>query len=251
MKKHYSLLLLISFLTVNTAVNSQIRFTKVDPVTDVITIHNYGSTTVNISNYQICRKLQYKILNTLTLDSGSFMLQAGGDVVLSNATLDATSSDLGLYLNSTFTSTTSMLDFLQWGSSGNGRESVANSKGIWTTGNFISTTGPYFYNGNGTTETGVSFWSNSTLGVLDFAFSKNTFAYPNPTKNIINISSGIDQLVVKAELFDILGKRLKTKHFNELSSINSFSLENIANGIYYLQLTSSKGTVTSKKVIKN
>ena len=144
MKKLYTLLFLISFLTFNPVANSQIRFTKVDPVTNVITIHNFGSSTVNIANYQICRKLQYKFLNTLTLVSGSLNLQAGGDVVLSNADLSVSSSDLGLYLNSNFTSTTSMLDFLQWGSSGNGRENVANSKGIWTTGDFITTSGPIF-----------------------------------------------------------------------------------------------------------
>ena len=32
-----------------------------------------------------------------------------------------------------------MHDFVQWGSAGNGRESVAVGKGIWTAGDFIST----------------------------------------------------------------------------------------------------------------
>ncbi|MCF6213613.1 MAG: T9SS type A sorting domain-containing protein [Flavobacteriaceae bacterium] len=249
MKKKYTFatLLLILFFFFSTTINSQIRFTKVDPVTDVITIHNYGSTSVDISNYQICRRRVYKTLNLLTINSGSLTLQAGSDVVLSSTALDATSSDLGLYLDSNFTSPSSMLDYLQWGTGGfSGRESVAVAKGIWTSGTFLGSTGPYFYNGNGT-QNGMSFWSNTVLGIKDIAFGNQTYIYPNPTKNSINIKNGSNQKIIRTELFDILGKQIILNR----NLVNSISLSKLSSGIYYIRLTGNLGAVSYKKIIKN
>jgi len=248
MKKNYIVTLsCFFFLSFHLTIISQIRFTKVDPVTDIITIHNFGNTMIDISNYQICKKFQYKALNQLTLNSGTLILQAGSDVTLSNASLDVTNSDLGLYQDSNFTSTTSMLDFLQWGSSGNGRESVANAKGIWTTGNFIATTGPYFYHGNGA-ENGLPFWNNSVLSIEDVTFSNQTFIYPNPVNTNLNIKNNANQKILKAELFDILGKRVLMSN-SSTTSISSLNLKNVAKGVYFIRLTSNLGSMSYKKVI--
>jgi len=250
MKKNYiltSLLFVLFLLYLNTS--SQIRYTKVDPVNNTLTIHNYGSSSVNISGYFICHLLSYQQLSTLTIDSGNLMLGAGNDLMISGFTLNSTASDLGLYINNNnFADPNTMIDFLQWGSSGNGRESVAVSKGIWGTGDFINTQGPYFYNGNGT-QTGISFWSNATLAVTDFTFSKQVSVYPNPVDNILNIKNGSDEVVSQAEIFDILGKRIYTNAGNKIN--NALNLSNLSSGIYYLRLTSNKGTISSKKIVKN
>jgi len=249
MKKHYIFTtLIIAFLFFPIISNSQIRFTKVDPVANTVTIHNYGNTMVNVSNYQLCHLFSYQKLSTLNIDSGSLTLVAGGNLSLSGFTINNSASDLGLYIDSNFPSSASMLDFLQWGSNGNGRESVAVAKGIWTAGNFISSTSPYFYNGNGA-QNGMSFWSNTVLGLEDIAFSNQTFVYPNPVKNILNIKNNANQKVEIAALFDILGKQVRFKNTSTLKN-NTVDLSNLSSGIYYMRLASDKGAISYKKVIK-
>ena len=250
MKKIYTLASLLIFTLIFSSPNyGQIRFTKIDPVANSLTIHNFGSSTVNISSYQICHKFSYQLLSSLTIDAGSLMLGAGNDLSLSGFTIDNTASDLGLYIDSNFSSPTSMLDFFQWGSKDNGRESVAVSKGIWTVGDFISTSGPYFYNGNGS-QNGVSFWSNTVLNIEDITFSNNTFVFPNPVKNIINIKNSTTQKVITIELFDILGKQVFYKNTNN-KNINAVDISNLSSGIYYTRLTNDSGALSYKKIIKD
>ncbi|MFK5889767.1 MAG: T9SS type A sorting domain-containing protein [Flavobacteriaceae bacterium] len=248
MKKHYIFtFLIIVFLTLSSTLNAQVRFTKIDPSANTVTIYNYGTTMVNVSNYQLCHLFSYQKLSTLNIDSGSLTLVAGGDLSLSGFTINNSASDLGLYIDNNFASSTSMLDFFQWGSNGNGRESVAVSKGIWATGDFNSTSGPYFYNGNGT-QNGITFWSNTVLSLEDITFSNNTFVYPNPVKDILNIKNSTSQLIISAELFDILGKRVSFKNY-KLN--NTLDLSNLSRGIYYIRLASDKGAISFKKIIKN
>jgi len=245
MKKHY---ILASFLIFNLFFSSlnygQIRFTKIDPSANTVTIHNFGSSTVNVSNYQICHKFSYQVLGSLSIDAGSLMLGAGNDLSLSGFTIDNTASDLGLYIDNNFASPTSMIDFFQWGSNGNGRESVAVSKGIWTTGDFISTTGPYFYNGDGS-QNGLSFWSNSTLTVADVFFSNQTFIFPNPVKDILTINIKTNQ--AKVTVFDYLGKSLLQKTINK--SKNTIDLSNLKTGIYFIRIQSDAKVGTKKLII--
>ncbi|MCH8329907.1 MAG: hypothetical protein IH946_00760 [Bacteroidetes bacterium] len=152
------LFLASTILSISFMLNAQVRLTVVDPVLDEITIHNYGSSTENINSWWLCARFSYVQLSGITVQSGSLSLAAGADVTVSGFSLNNTSSDLGLYNSSSFTSTTAMQDFVQWGGGGIGRESVAVAKGIWVAGTFISGTGPYYYIGDGT-ENGVQFWS--------------------------------------------------------------------------------------------
>ena len=55
-----------------------------------------------------------------------------------------------------------MIDFTQWGSASNGRESVAVTKGIWSPGDFIEIADTYNYTGNGN-QNGVNFWVGSQI----------------------------------------------------------------------------------------
>jgi hypothetical protein len=69
---------------------------------------------------------------------------------------------------------------------------------------------------------------------------ENINFYPNPTQNIINFSTTIEQI----EVMDLTGKRLMI--FNHEKQIN---IEALPSGIYYLRLINDK-KVTTKKVIK-
>ena len=164
MKKVCSLILL---LIIGFATQAQIRIIEVEPSSNTIIIKNFGGSTVDISTYRLCALFKYtsNLTSGITVNSGSMNLTAGSEVEFiapggaSSSWGNLTSnSDLGLYeASGSFGSTTAMIDFVQWGSGGHGRESVANSKGIWTSGEFVSGDEPYSYIGNGS-ENGASFW---------------------------------------------------------------------------------------------
>jgi hypothetical protein len=71
----------------------------------------------------------------------------------------------------------------------------------------------------------------------NFAFAKAVSLYPNPAKNLINIT-GTDS-ILKLELINLSGQSIKS-----LQPLNSVSLEGIANGMYFIKITTDKGMET-------
>lgn len=74
-----------------------------------------------------------------------------------------------------------------------------------------------------------------------------SFVYPNPTKVQLFIDSKAINFIQKIEVYSITGKLLLGKN-NDLESI---SLENLSNGIYFLKLIAVDKTAQTLKVIKN
>ncbi|MBI1930104.1 hypothetical protein HYR99_38375, partial [Candidatus Poribacteria bacterium] len=119
--------------------DAQVVLTEVDYHNDFIEITNMGASTVNISDWQLCSLFNYRKISALTVVKGSMNLEPGGVIVLSGFALNDVAGDLGLYSSGNFASALAMESFVQWGSSGNGREAVAVIKGIWKLGDFVST----------------------------------------------------------------------------------------------------------------
>lgn len=111
--------------------------------TDRIELKNVSTGTVDISNYYLITDgSTNSIISSLTLESGTLSMAAGDIVVLSGLALNDTEGDLGLYLNnSDFNVAANMEYFVRWGTiaAGNGLESVAVTKGIWTSDDFVPT----------------------------------------------------------------------------------------------------------------
>lgn len=144
-----------------------LRITQVDPNTNEITLTNYGSA-MDYSMYRLCSLFDYDPLasSDVTIVDGSFNLGMGESVTFTwmSGGMSASGADLGLYLPSgSFGSADNMIDFVQWGSAGNGREAVADAAGIWTAGDFLTVEAPYAYNGDGV-QTGIAFWGTANTG---------------------------------------------------------------------------------------
>ncbi len=105
--------------------------------TDQIEFINTGEEPVDISNWQLCHRLTYAPLNSLTVVSGSLTIQPGEFLVVSGFNLNDQSGDIGLYSSASFGNPDAMQHFVQYGAGGIGRESVAVTKGIWTAGAFV------------------------------------------------------------------------------------------------------------------
>ena len=235
---------------------SQIRFSKVDPANSVITIKNFGSDSVDISAYRLCALFQYTNsgLSPLTIVSGSLDLAPDSSVELSGFSLLPSASDLGLFTaNGGFGDTAAMVDFLQWGSGGNGRESVANSKGIWNTGDFLSTDGPYFFNG-GKNDKGLSFWSNTSTSIFkNLADEENLLVSPNPfttsTSLSFELSNSYGQDQLSLTIIDLFGRTVRSRMTLPADGKMLLNRGNLTAGVYFLKIQNGQKTIALKKLV--
>ena len=71
--------------------------------------------------------------------------------------------------------------------------------------------------------------------------------YPNPTKDIITINSP-SYFIKDVEVYDVRGRRM-SQSIEEKTNIFSINLAPLETSIYFVRITTEKGTVT-KKIIK-
>ena len=190
----------VAISVINNFSDDGIRLLCVNPTTDQVIIKNFGPNTRDISTLRLCSKFSYTnndIATDMNIINGSLTLAPGDSVVLDGFSLDDVAADLGLYTpNGAFADTIAMLDFTQWGSGGNGRESVAVAKGIWGVGDFMVYGPDYCYDGDGLTENGLMFWEqvDPPLAIIDRAVTgENVTVIIDVQQNDLNF--GPDSLV--------------------------------------------------------
>ncbi|MEH6535694.1 MAG: T9SS type A sorting domain-containing protein [Psychroserpens sp.] len=229
----------------------QFKLLVVDPAADTVTIKNFGSTTENIGSYRLCSLITYRTLSSqTTVINGSLNLAPNAEVTvsISGDWLNNTAADLGLYLpTGNFGLAANMVDFVQWGSSPNGRESVAVTKGIWTAGTFINIAPPYEFNGT-ITDFGVNFWA-TLLSVDDLDASSSFSVYPNPTNSILNIELNSSQTNLTYQVFDVLGKQVLIETLDTVN-LSQIDVSNWNNGLYLIKISNGDKTET-KRFIKH
>ena len=109
-----------------------------------IELINNGTSAVDISNYWLCNRPAYSRLSTLDIECGSLDLEAGATVTINDPAfrLDGSGDELGVYLNSNFGSSASLIDYVIWGNrNGSTREALASSDGLWIQGQRASAFG--------------------------------------------------------------------------------------------------------------
>jgi len=239
--------------------SSQIRMTQVDPFTDQVTIHNFGTTMEPLNGYWFCTKITYGPFASATVVSGSLNLAAGADVTIvvnTLAKLDNVASDLSIYFTNAggFGVATNMVDFMQYGDdfpAGFGREGEAVSQGLWAAGTFIlGDPAPWAYTGSNGTQNGVNFWTSATLSINDEQFASEVSLYPNPVKENLNVRE-LERINLKnASVYDISGRLIKLADLNNNLLEKIIDLRNIQSGLYVLKLTDIQGRVLTKKFVK-
>lgn len=160
-------LLSLVLLSTFTLANAQIRILEINPDANTMKIKNFGTSAINVSSYRSC---QFPIYPSLMSLGSPMMVMAGMEVNLDFSSTTISLSDAGgnmsVYSTSAdYNAPVNMEDFVQWGASSGGRESVADAKGIWVEGNFLMGPGPYMFTGDAT-EMGnrMPLWLNSLGG---------------------------------------------------------------------------------------
>ena len=242
-----------------------------------IEIKNIGNATADIGGWWFCNRFAYTQLpDGVTIPSGGIIVIHVGssgtntstDIFLSSmSSLNVNASDVSLYINNTFTSSSSIHDFVQWGSGGNGRESVAVSAGIWTAGDFVPDVAEGHsieYDGEGNSssdwfdqpvptigqENGIVTSVSEEIALPEgFALSQN---YPNPFNPVttIDFTVGHDSFV-KLTIFDIAGRKIDVL-LNDYTNSGSHSIEwdatRFASGVYFYTFE-AEGIRTTKKLL--
>lgn len=85
-----------------------------------------------------------------------------------------------------------------------------------------------------------------TLGVQTVS-SEQINVFPNPANQFVSLKIPNDLRKVSIKMYDITGK-ICFVHTNLESGNHDFSIENLSNGMYFLQITSDKG-ITVRKIL--
>ncbi|MCB0400155.1 MAG: T9SS type A sorting domain-containing protein [Winogradskyella sp.] len=245
MKRNYTLKILATavFAIVFTlSVSAQVRILRLDPATNSVTLKNFGGSNEPISGLWLCNFPAYGQVSSMTAVTS---LDPGEEVSFgSSVNFAPADGEFGLYTSASFASSAAMIDYMQWGSAGHQRESVAVAAGVWDVGTFINVAPPFEYTGDGS-ENGVAFWS--TLGVNEFEQGNSLRLYPNPSNSILNIefNSAITEGAI--EIFDILGKQVFIQSIvsNNLAQIDVADWET---GLYIVKISSESGEETKRFV---
>ena len=240
-----------------------VRIVQVDPSTDAIYIRNFGEDSVDISDYRLCSEFAYTggLTSDVVLLSGSPMLGAGDTLGIAWPVSDS-AADLGLYLpEGTFNDTAAMVDFLQWGGQGLGRESIADSKGIWTAGDFIEGFAPFTYIGSGS-ENGVETWMADSVAMedtmatdLDPALLQqiSVKVFPSFVDDRTTLQIGLPVAGrVSISLLDGIGKSVLEESHNVVPGTHSYEMDlsGLSSGLYYVRFSLGRDLIRTTHLIK-
>jgi hypothetical protein len=79
--------------------------------------------------------------------------------------------------------------------------------------------------------------------------SNNVLAYPNPANDEFNIRIGGANGAVEVKLYDMMGKVIDSKSYNDVPSLITFQVGHLPAGIYFYEVTNN-GNVTREKFLK-
>ena len=259
MRRIIKISIVLSFVFAAFNSNAQIRIVLVDNANGMLWVKNFGPAFVDIAGYRFTAGLSYApALTSLTFQGGGTPIGPTNarvitGFVLNNAT---TGSDLALYLpdgglgSAEFSDPSYLVDFMQYGSAGNGYESTAVSKGVWGAGTFVAGTPAYNYVGNGSTENGAQYWNGNPSSVVESTVVKNISLYPNPAQELLNIDLKNNTQVTSYMMVNILGETVLESNSKVWVKDFTIDVSKLSTGEYFLMLNSGNEHKIEKIIIK-
>lgn len=120
------------------------------------------------------------------------------------------------------------------------------TQGTLEVGDSVMNKANIFFDYNWPIATNEAVTSITTLGTGDFAKDASVKLFPNPAKDIINITA--DGTVTSLQLYDVQGRLLQASVVNASSA--QINMAKRAAGVYFVKVTTDKG-VNVQKVVKN
>ncbi len=215
---------------------------------DRFEIKNTGNTSVDISSYWICDFPAYNQLSTLTIECGGDLILDPGEIVTLVSAFDISEADgeLGLYLNTQYSNPGSIIDYVEWGSTGHSRSSVAVAANIWTTGDFVpafSSTMSIEYDGTGNTS--MDWSEDSYSPCMENLIENDTdelfiTVFPNPTQDVLNVQfDSYNDAAGEVLIYNSTGQVILSKKVDmDVQTSLPIDIRNYQNGTYYIKVNS-------------
>jgi len=205
-----AVLVAILGLAMGGTANASVILSELDLSANRVELVNTGGTTVDLSSYWWCNRVngspRYAVVGSsstidATLSTATSFTVAPGEILVLTLTdnfLPDINGELGLYSTSSFSSASSIEDYVLWGASG-ARDSVAELAGIWTDNDFIDISG---LAAGDSIQLGLGLAGNA---VSDYIFAPETFgsaqSVPEPGTALL-LLTGLVHLSMRARLHD-------------------------------------------------
>ncbi len=88
-----------------------------------------------------------------------------------------------------------------------------------------------------------------TLGADEVLYASNFSVYPNPSTGIFYVNLNDIQNATTIEVYDNLGRRVKSVQVDDFSSANRMDLTGMSSGIYLINVLENKTSLGTKKLI--
>jgi len=114
-----------------------------------VLLQNTGNTPWDLTGHYLCQRPSYFALPDITIPAGDIYWVGVGAAIDAPGvgangavgSFDPGGGEVGLYSSNSFGDADAILSYVEWGSTGHGRSSVAVAAGIWSTGDFVPVLG--------------------------------------------------------------------------------------------------------------
>ncbi|SER04512.1 Por secretion system C-terminal sorting domain-containing protein [Neolewinella agarilytica] len=224
-----------------------------------IELFNGTDQAIDVSSFWLCNRPAYQLISAMTVECGELLIQPGDVTVISGFSgFDAADAELGLYTTNSFGSATALISYLEWGSAGHGRASVAVEAGLWMEDFFL--TPP---TGDESLQLTVNAsneleWvtkvvtlcdvNNATTSTRGETSQASVSIFPNPVNGDqlsleVNGMIGADSRV---EIYDFSGRRLVSQNLKAANGLSTVNLPEAPAGAYILRVVNNRQSATSR-----
>ncbi len=213
-----------------------------------IELINTGTAPQDLSGWWLCKWPAYVLMDDLTLVCGDDLILDPGELltVQSGILISQDDGEMGLYLDDAFGNFESIVDYVEWGSSGHTRSGVAVDANIWSMDDFVAAwpnANSIEYDGEGDTSTD---WNESegSICMENFSSSGDIFSlslFPNPTTSDIRLELiGKNNVNASIAIYDMFGQRLRDFSNLKINGIKTLNVSELRAGKYVLMITTDK-----------
>ncbi len=236
-----------------------------------IEFHNFGNSTIDMNELFVCIEPLYTQIGFLNVLAGNQnrTIPPGGFLVVQWNSLGETEGELGLYRAGTtdFANPGNIIDYMQYGRDGTGRDDVADNAGIWTEGTFVETvemSQTYsFFELNA--DDPVDNWkpgeptpgAENEEAIITSVDEDGTIAtgfelignFPNPFNPVTTIQFNLPSAaIVQIDIYNTIGQKLMSINAGSFSAGENrqFSLDasGLSSGTYLYRITAdSRGEI--------
>jgi hypothetical protein len=245
--KKITLLVALVFLTMQ---SFGVALKVVEP--SKITFHNFSASTYDVSSHIITVGSTQYSTNSLMVVSGVLNTTAGSMVTFQLPTnAPVNQGSIALWAPGTqFPNPIAalMIDFVQWGATGQAFEAEAISVGKWSANAYVNATLPITRD-NDYNSWGVGNWASS-MHVDESLLNSMVEIGPVPFTDEVTVTFEQGHNVNEVLLYNMLGELIYHKQIMQSSLITTIVTSELQNGVYLMELRRTGKQSIVKRLVK-